>query len=77
MDDKGLPADEQLAFTQALRLAEMLMTEQGCSAHHVGKGILVAAVSTLRKAMSETEIAKLFYEYADDYATRRFEGRET
>jgi len=71
MDDNAPPADEQLAFTQAHRLIEALMAEQGCSAQHVGKGVLTAAIATLCKVMTETDIAKLFYEYADDYATRR------
>jgi len=71
MNDKALPADEQLAFTEAHRLIEALMAEQGCSALHVGNGVLAAAISALRKVMTETDIAKLFYEYADDYATRR------
>ena len=61
---------EQGAFSDTHALIRRLVDIDGYSAAEVGSGVLIAALSILRTAMLETEVAKLLYGYADDYATR-------
>ena len=71
MDDDGdLSASEQIAFCEAHDLIKRLQERPDLNATDIGKGVLVAAVSCLRKVLSGEEIAHIFYEYADDYAAR-------
>ena len=67
--DHPSPA-EQAAFSAAHDLIENLKTDVRFNPVDIGKGVMVAAVSCLRKALPSEEVAKLFYEVADDYATR-------
>lgn len=69
-DDEGPSAAEQHAFSDAHALIRHLVEVEGLPPVDVGTGVLIAAISRLRKSMSETDLAALFYEYADDYATR-------
>ena len=71
-DDRPTP-DEQFAFTQANELVRRLVEVDELSASDVGNGILIAALSCLRKAMPETDVSRLLYEYADNYATRHLD----
>jgi hypothetical protein len=71
--EDGPSADEQHAFSEAHRLIHHLIAVDGLSAVDVGAGVLIAALSILRKHVSETEVAKILYEYADHYATRHLE----
>lgn len=73
MDD-DLHPDEQHAFSEAYDLIRRRI-EAGGDPRHVGQGVLVAAVSCLRKVLSNEEIAAKMYEYADDYAVRNLEER--
>ena len=68
-DDDDISADEQKAFSDAHKLIDALL-KQGLDPADVGKGIFVAAIYALRKTLSNTSIAEIFYEAADDYATR-------
>ena len=63
-------AGEQKAFTDAYDLARKLERNYHISGAEVGRGLLVAALSMLRKNVGNTDTAKLLYEYADDYAVR-------
>ena len=67
--DEPSPA-EQAAFSAAHKLIENLKLDARLDPVDIGKGVLVAAVSCLRKALPSEEVAKLFYKVADDYATR-------
>jgi hypothetical protein len=73
-DDRPYP-DEQHAFSDAHVLIQSRI-KAGGNPHHIGLGVLIAAISCLRKTLSYEEIAKIMYEYADDYAVRRLEERE-
>ncbi len=66
-------AGEQFAFGEALTIATRLVESQKYTSEEVGKGILVAAIATLRIDLPSKEVAKLLYRYADDYATRGIE----
>ncbi len=70
-DDDGPSWGEQAAFSQAYDLIARLSAEH--PAAEVGKGVFVAALSCLRKALPNKEVAKLLYEAADDYAVRDHE----
>ena len=63
-------AGEQHAFSEAHDLARKLTGEAHISGAEVGRGLLLAALSTLRKSIGHTDTAKLLYQYADDYAVR-------
>ena len=69
--DDGITDAQQDAFCEVRALIEQLVADPDYTRIDVGKGALVAAVSYLRKILSEEEISRIFYEYADDYATRK------
>ena len=71
-EEDDISYDEQRAFSDAHRVIWSLL-EQGFSPVDVGKGVLVAAISILRENLSNEDVSKIFYEVADDYATRSFE----
>jgi len=62
---------EQRAFSDAYDLIHHLCAEEKLGEMEVGLGVLTAALATLRRVLPEPEIAKILYECADDYATRR------
>lgn len=64
-----LHPDEQHAFSEAYDLIERLIRAGG-NPEFVGRGVLVAAVSCLRKSLSHDQIAEVMYQFADDYAVR-------
>lgn len=70
MSDDDLPLGEQAAFSATYDLIENLKGDTRLDPVDIGRGLMVAAVSCLRKELSNEEVAKLFYEVADDYATR-------
>lgn len=72
--EDGPSAEEQHAFSETHRLIRHLIEVDGLPAVDVGTGVLIAALSGLRKHMPETEVAKILYEYADNYATRHLEA---
>ena len=61
---------EQAAFSAAHDLIKNLKADTRFGSVDIGKGVIAAAVSCLRKELPSEEVAKLFYEMADDYATR-------
>jgi hypothetical protein len=68
-EDENPTAGEQFAFSEARDLALRCIAE-GYPALDVGRGIFIAALVAFRKALPDTEISKILYEYADDYAVR-------
>jgi hypothetical protein len=68
-DDEYPSAGEQFAFGEARTLALRCIAE-GYPAIDVGRGIFIAALVAFKQTLTDTEIAKLLYEYADDYAVR-------
>ena len=68
-DDEYPNPEEQFAFGKAHALVLRCIAE-GYPPLAVGRGIFIAALVAFRKTLSDTEIAKLLYEYADDYAVR-------
>jgi hypothetical protein len=68
-NDEYPSAGEQFAFGKARALALRCITE-GYPALDVGRGIFIAALVAFRETLTDTEISKLLYEYADDYAVR-------
>ena len=70
MSDEDISPGEQAGFTEAHDLIARLTAETRFRPVDVGKGVLVAALSCLRKELPNYEVAKLFYEIADDYAVR-------
>jgi hypothetical protein len=72
-NDDGPSAAEQEAFSEAHALIRHFVEIGGLPPIDVGIGVLIAALSFLRKNLPETDVAKILYEYADDYATRHLE----
>ena len=71
-EDEEYPSyGEQAAFSEAYSLMKELRKDPHCNFIEIGQGFLVAAVVALRKGgCSYEELAKRFYEAADDYACR-------
>ena len=65
------PSWAQAAFIEVHTLIARLSAEH--PSVEVGKGVLIVALSCLRKALPNKEVAKLLYEAADDYAVRDHE----
>jgi len=61
---------EQASFSEAHDLIKRLVNTTDFSISDIGQEVLIAAVSCLRKEMSDKKIAEIMYNYADDYATR-------
>ncbi len=74
MPDDDISAAEQAAFTETHDLILRLKTNPGYSSTDIGTGVFVSALSCLRKESSYAQVAKLLYEYADDYAVREHEN---
>jgi len=70
MSDDDIWLGEQAAFSEAHDLIAWLTAGMRFHAVDIGKGVLVAALSCLRKELPNDEVAKLFYEIADDLAVR-------
>lgn len=72
-DEEHYPSyGEQAAFSEANSIMEQLQEDPNCSLIEIGQGFLVAAMVALRKGgCSYEEMAKRFYEAADDYACRK------
>jgi len=70
MPDDDIPLGEQAAFSATCDLIKKLKADTRLDPVDIGRGVLVAAVSCLRKELPNEEVAKLFYEVADHYATR-------
>ena len=70
-DDEYNPSTgEQVSYSEARELIRKLVNTNKFSISDIGRGVFIAAVSCLRKEMSDEKIAEMMYEYADDYATR-------
>lgn len=61
---------EQTSFSETHKLIKQLLEATDYTAADVGHGVLIAAVSCMRKELSYEKIAEILYEFADDYATR-------
>jgi hypothetical protein len=71
-DEDDYPtAAEQRAFSEAEDLAARLRREMGYDQGEIGKGLLVSALSQLRKSIGNEATAELLYQAADDYAVRQ------
>lgn len=70
MSNDDIPLGEQAAFSATYDLIKNLKADTRLNPVDIGRGVMVAAVSCLRKELPNEEVAKLFYEVADDYATR-------
>ncbi|MCH9053767.1 MAG: hypothetical protein IIA72_22400 [Proteobacteria bacterium] len=70
MPDDDISLGEQVAFCEAHDLIKSLRADPRLNPVDIGKGVMVAAVSCLRKELPNDEVAKLFYQAADDYACR-------
>ena len=74
MSDDDVPLGEQTAFSATYDLIENLKADARLAPVDIARGVMVAAVSCLRKELPNEDVAKLFYEVADDYATRGTEN---
>ncbi len=74
MSDDDVPLGEQTAFSVTHELIENLKADTRLDPVDIGRGVMVAVVSCLRKELPNEDVAKLFHQVADDYATRRAEN---
>ncbi len=72
MDDEEYEPSigEQASFCEAHYLIRRLVNTTNFSISDIGRGVLGAAVSCLRKEIPDEKIARIMHAYADDYATR-------
>lgn len=70
-NDDDLPSKgEQFGFSEAHDVVRSLVDVEGYDASEVGEGILIAAISCLKRSLDYEEIALLLYRYADFNAVR-------
>ena len=74
MSDDDAPLGERTAFSVTDELIENLKADTRLDPVDIGRGVMVAAVTWLRKELPNEDVAKLFHQVADDYATRRAEN---
>lgn len=72
MNEDDPPRGEQVAFSEAYELAERLRGRHEFKDSEIGRGFLVAALNCFRRELTDTQIAEVLYEAADDYTTRGY-----
>ena len=71
MSDEDLKLGTQIAFSKAHSVTNELITVHGATGAEIGHGLISAAIHAFKQDMEYKEIAKYFYEAADNLATKQ------